>query len=126
MWKDLLLSLEQLGTINRGLHEGRCGHDAQILTLVEELKYDICYCSRKSLINFDNNIASCYNCKLPNVSSLVVKKKGLHKNIIFVHAQTLKKAKYRLKTALGVSNEYYQHFITFPIYSSSQGATKSP
>eukprot|EP00957_Ditylum_brightwellii_P126767 9662870-Ditylum_brightwellii.AAC.1 len=44
---------------------------------------------------------------------------------MFVHAQTLQKVKYRLKTALGVSEEYYQHCITFPIYGIGQGATDS-
>jgi hypothetical protein len=47
MWKDLLSSSEKRGTLNRGLHRGRCSHDAQTLSLIEELKYDICYCSRK-------------------------------------------------------------------------------
>eukprot|EP00957_Ditylum_brightwellii_P065686 4982101-Ditylum_brightwellii.AAC.1 len=51
MWKDSLSSSEKRGTLNRGLHGGRRGHDAQTLSLIEELKYDICYCSRKSLIS---------------------------------------------------------------------------
>eukprot|EP00957_Ditylum_brightwellii_P098896 7534087-Ditylum_brightwellii.AAC.1 len=37
----------------------------------------------------------------------------------------LDQAKYRLKTALGVSKEYCQHCKTFPIYGSGQGATNS-
>eukprot|EP00957_Ditylum_brightwellii_P145793 11101774-Ditylum_brightwellii.AAC.1 len=45
---------------------------------------------------------------------------------MLVHATTLEKAKYRLKTALGVSDEYYPHCKTLPIYSSGQGATNSP
>eukprot|EP00957_Ditylum_brightwellii_P202934 15332488-Ditylum_brightwellii.AAC.1 len=113
MWRDLLSSSEKCSTINRGLHNGRHGHNAQMLFLTEELKYDKCYCSRKLLINFDNNAASCYDQILPNVSSLVAREKGLHKNVTFVHAQTLKEAKYRLKTALGVRNKYYQHCITW-------------
>jgi len=58
-------------------------------------------------------------------SSLVARENGLHKNVTFFHAQTLEQAKYRLKTALGVSEEYYQACTTFPIYGSGQGATKS-
>eukprot|EP00957_Ditylum_brightwellii_P183685 13990943-Ditylum_brightwellii.AAC.1 len=50
----------------------------------------------------------------------------MHKNVMFVHAITLEKVKYRLKTALGVSDGYYSHFKTFPIYGSGQGATNSP
>eukprot|EP00957_Ditylum_brightwellii_P177656 13531912-Ditylum_brightwellii.AAC.1 len=44
MWKDLPSSSKECSTLNRGLHGGRCSHDAQTLSLVEELKYDICYC----------------------------------------------------------------------------------
>eukprot|EP00957_Ditylum_brightwellii_P033219 2516902-Ditylum_brightwellii.AAC.1 len=125
MWRDLLLSSEKRGIINRGLHGDRRGHNAQTLSLIEELNYDICYCSRKLLNNSGNNTGSCYNQILPNVSSLVARKKGLQNNVTFVHAQTLKEVKYILKTALGVSNEYYQHCTTLLIYGSRQGATNS-
>eukprot|EP00957_Ditylum_brightwellii_P181486 13824447-Ditylum_brightwellii.AAC.1 len=74
MWKDLLSSSEKRGTLNRGLHGGRRSHGAQTLSLIEELKYNICYNSRKSLINFDNDAASCYDMMLPNISSLVPSK----------------------------------------------------
>eukprot|EP00957_Ditylum_brightwellii_P089952 6850089-Ditylum_brightwellii.AAC.1 len=126
MWKALLSSSKKHGTLNRGLHGGRQDHDTQTLSLIEELKYDICYCSRKLLINFDNNAASCYDWILPNVYSLLARKKDLHKNVTFIHAQAQKEAKYRLKTALGVSNKYYQHCTIFSIYSSGRGATNSP
>eukprot|EP00957_Ditylum_brightwellii_P136315 10395754-Ditylum_brightwellii.AAC.2 len=109
MRKDLLSSSEKRGILNRGLHGDRHGHNAQTLSLIKELKYDICYCSKKSLINFDNDAVSCYDQRLPNVSSLVM----------------LEQAKYRLKTALEVSDEYYQHCTTFLIYGSEQGATNS-
>eukprot|EP00957_Ditylum_brightwellii_P178768 13617200-Ditylum_brightwellii.AAC.1 len=82
--------------------------------------------SCKSLINFDNNAASCYDRILPNISSLVVRKRGMHKNVTFVHATTLEKAKHRLKTALCVSEGYYSPCKTFPIYGSGKGATNSP
>eukprot|EP00957_Ditylum_brightwellii_P115386 8800368-Ditylum_brightwellii.AAC.1 len=125
MWKDLFYSSEKRGTLNKGLCGGRCGHNAQTISLIKELKYDICYCLRKPLVNFDNDAASCYDQILSNVSSLVARKKGLDKNITFVNAQMLEQTKYRLKTVLGVSNEYYQHCTTFPIYGSGQGATNS-
>ena len=121
-----MASAEKRSLLNKGLYGGRKGYDAKTLSLIEELKYDISYSSRKSLINFDNDAASCYDRILPNVSSLVARKFGMHKNVTFVHAKTLENAKYRLKTALGVSDEYYQHCKLFPIYGSGQGATNSP
>eukprot|EP00957_Ditylum_brightwellii_P159116 12109756-Ditylum_brightwellii.AAC.1 len=125
-WQDLVATAEQRGLLNQGLYGGQKGYNAKMLLLMEELKYDISCSSKKSLINFDNNTVSCYNQILPNVSSLVAQNFGLHKNVTFTHATTLEKAKYCLETALGVSDEYYQHCLLYPIYGSGQGATNSP
>eukprot|EP00957_Ditylum_brightwellii_P211107 15365761-Ditylum_brightwellii.AAC.1 len=70
IWKELVEEFEKNNTINHGLHGGHWGHDAQTLSLIKELNHDILYSSCKSLENFDNNVASCYNHILPNVSSL--------------------------------------------------------
>eukprot|EP00957_Ditylum_brightwellii_P144635 11018172-Ditylum_brightwellii.AAC.1 len=43
-------------------------------------------------------------------------------NITLIAAAT----QYRLKTALGESEEYYSHCEVFPIYESGQGTTNSP
>eukprot|EP00957_Ditylum_brightwellii_P130416 9948917-Ditylum_brightwellii.AAC.1 len=75
IWKELIEEAEKRGTINRGLHCGWQGHDAKILSLVEELKCDISYSSRKLLISFDNDAASYYNRIPPNISSLLSRKK---------------------------------------------------
>eukprot|EP00957_Ditylum_brightwellii_P207150 15351704-Ditylum_brightwellii.AAC.1 len=51
---------------------------------------------------------------------------GLHKNITFVHTKTLKEARFKLKTTLGVSNSFYSQSEIFPIYGTGQGSTKLP
>eukprot|EP00957_Ditylum_brightwellii_P173845 13235002-Ditylum_brightwellii.AAC.1 len=88
--------------------------------------YDVSYSSCKSLVNFDSDAASCYDCILPNVSSLVTRKKSLSKDVTVVHATTLEEAKYWLKTTLGVSDSYYFHCQIYPIYDSGQSVTNSP
>eukprot|EP00957_Ditylum_brightwellii_P089578 6822991-Ditylum_brightwellii.AAC.1 len=45
---------------------------------------------------------------------------------MFVNAQTLAEDKFKLKTALGVSDEFYQHCQASPIYDMGQGSTNSP
>eukprot|EP00957_Ditylum_brightwellii_P120871 9218500-Ditylum_brightwellii.AAC.1 len=89
---------------------GQAGHDANTLTLVEELKNDICHCSCNSLVNFDNDAATCYDRIVPNIANLIGCKKGLHRNLTFVHASALAEAKFKFKTALGVSDDFYQHY----------------
>jgi hypothetical protein len=49
----------------------------------------------------------------------------LHQNVCLVHARTLQEARCLLKTQLGVSNEFYSHYIAFPIYRTGQGSGKS-
>eukprot|EP00957_Ditylum_brightwellii_P176879 13473354-Ditylum_brightwellii.AAC.1 len=93
---------------------------------MEEMKNEISHCSQKLLVNFDNDAAVCYDRIILNVANLIGRKKGLHKNITFVHAKTLAKAKFKLKTALGVSDDNYQHCEMFPIYGTGQGSTNSP
>eukprot|EP00957_Ditylum_brightwellii_P132245 10083907-Ditylum_brightwellii.AAC.1 len=78
--------------INSALHGGRQGHDAQTLSLIKELKYDICYSSHKLLINFDNDAGSCYDRIPPYISSLITQKKGMDKNVTFVYAKMLQDA----------------------------------
>eukprot|EP00957_Ditylum_brightwellii_P051005 3867989-Ditylum_brightwellii.AAC.1 len=68
--------------LHPGQFGGRQGKDAQMLTLIEELKDDISYSSRKDIINFDNDVASCYDWIIPSLASLVAWKKGLHKNVM--------------------------------------------
>eukprot|EP00957_Ditylum_brightwellii_P094149 7168106-Ditylum_brightwellii.AAC.1 len=54
------------------------------------------------------------------------KKKGLHWNVTFVHAKTPEEAKFKLKTALGVSESFDTHSQVFLIYSTGQGIINLP
>eukprot|EP00957_Ditylum_brightwellii_P146497 11153434-Ditylum_brightwellii.AAC.1 len=93
---------------------------------MEEMKNKISHCSQKLLVKFDNNAAACYDRIIPNVANLIGHKKGLHRNITFVHAKTLAEVKFKLKAALEVSDDYYQHYKMFPIYSTGQGSINPP
>eukprot|EP00957_Ditylum_brightwellii_P043840 3324178-Ditylum_brightwellii.AAC.1 len=100
MWRKLVKSSKERFTINDGKIGGRAGHDENTLTLIKELKNDIYHCNQKSLINFDNDTAAHYDRIVPNIANLIGWKKGLHRNLTFVHASTLAEAKFRLKKAL--------------------------
>ena len=53
-------------------------------------------------------------------------KYGIHKDIVFVHASTLKEAEFKLKTSRKVSDTSYKHCLKFPIHGTGQGSTNSP
>jgi hypothetical protein len=90
------------------------------------MKNEICHATRKYLINFDNDTASCYDRIIPALASLIDRKFGLHRNVVFVHATTLKETKYKLKTSLGVSEEFYENCEAYPIDGTGQGSGNSP
>ncbi len=73
------------------------------------LKNDIAYAPRTSLTHCDNDAASCYGQLIPALASLLGRGLGLHRNVIFVNASTLQQAKYKLRTAMGISDDYTTH-----------------
>eukprot|EP00957_Ditylum_brightwellii_P009501 716574-Ditylum_brightwellii.AAC.1 len=119
-WQNLIKSSEKQQTLNISQVGGCPGCDANMLTVVEELKTDNCQCSRKVLINFDNNTALCYDQIIPNLTNLIGRKKRLHHNTMFVHLKKLSEEKYKLNTELGASKDFYQCCSVFLIYGTGQ------
>jgi hypothetical protein len=78
------------------------------------------------LVKFDNDATSCYNRILAAIASITSRKYGIHKNAAFVMATTLQEARYKLKTALGVTESFYKHCETHPIHGTGQGSQNSP
>jgi hypothetical protein len=125
-WRQLLQHANLHGYLNNGLFGGRPGCEAQSLVFLEELKYDTSYCSRRTLFNFDNDATSCYDRIIIALASIVNRKYGLHKRLVALHANTLKQARFHLRTINGISTESYTHCLQFPIYGSGQGSGNSP
>jgi hypothetical protein len=125
-WQNLISNAETHHLLHPGQYGSLPGRDALIPAFIEEMKNKISYATCKSLINFDNDAASCYDRIIPALASLIGRKFGLHKNVVFVHATTLAETKYKLKTSLGVSEEFYENCQAFPIYGTGQGSGNSP
>jgi len=125
-WRRLLHHADREGLIHAGQYGGRPGCEAQSLTFLEELKYDITYLSRRTIFNFDNDAMSCYDRIIIALASIINRKYGQHRNIVAVHAKTLEDARYKLRTAKGISDLEYSHSSAFPLHGSGQGAGNSP
>jgi hypothetical protein len=78
------------------------------------------------LLNLDNDASSCYDRIIVSLSSLINRKYGQHRQIVLVNALTLKQAKYKLKTELGVSEKSYTNSTIFPLHGTGQGSGNSP
>jgi hypothetical protein len=125
-WRQLLQSADNKALLNPGQYGGRPGCEAQSLTLLEELKYDLSYLTRRSMVNFDNDATACYDRIVVPLASLINRKYGMHRQIVAIHASTLQQDQFRLKTATGVSALHYSHCDQFPIHGTGQGSGNSP
>ena len=125
-WRRLLRETDNKQLLHPGQYGGRPGCEAQSLTLLEELKYDLAYLTRRTLVIFDNDASSCYDRILVPFASLINRRYGMHRNVVAVHAMTLQQAIFRLKTASGMSDISYQHCAQFPIHGTGQGSGNSP
>jgi hypothetical protein len=125
-WRQLMKAADESGHLHDGQFGGRPGYEAQFLTLLEELKYDIAYASRRSLFQFDNDAMSCYDRIILALASIISRKYGQHRQVVLVHAKTLEEARYRLRMALNLSATEYSHCMQFPLYGSGQGSGNSP
>jgi hypothetical protein len=125
-WRHLLQRADATHLLNVGQYGGRPGCEAQSLTLLEELKYDLSYLTRRTLINFDNDASSCYDRIVVSLASIINRKYGMHRKVVAVHAATLQNAQFHLKTASGISTTHYSPSTRFPIYGTGQGSGNSP
>ena len=100
-WRQMLHKANNDNLIHEGQYGGRPGCEAQSLTLLEELKYDLSYLTRRSLFNFDNDASSCYDRIIVPLASVINRKYGMHRSIVATHAKTLQEARFHLKTLLG-------------------------
>ena len=87
---------------------------------------EISIATRKAHIKFDNDTTSCYDRILPQLAAIVGRKFGLAKELVTLNNETLRQARYKLRTALGVSDTHYSHTPTRPIYGTGQGSGNSP
>ncbi|MFM8621857.1 MAG: hypothetical protein ACKOB3_00515, partial [Holophagaceae bacterium] len=125
-WRQLLQAADRLGLVNVNQYGGRPGREATTLALMEELKIDISYSTRRTLITFDNDAASCYDRIIPSFASLINRKYGMPRQLTQIHGQMLRQAEYRLRTPKGISETSYSHTNELPIYGSGQGSGNSP
>ena len=125
-WRALLHHVCDNRLINKACYGTMPGHGSLDPVFIKELEYEMARLTRRPLIHFDNDAASCYDripCFLANLAS---RKYGMDKRVCIVQARTLEQAKYYLKTKFGISDEYAQHTQLCPWFGTGQGSGNSP
>jgi hypothetical protein len=125
-WREGMHKALKTKALHQGQYGGLPGRDCTSLTYLEELRFDYSKLTRYSVANFDNDATACYDRILCAVASLAGRKYGIHKDVIFIHAQTLEEAEFKLKSSTKVSETTYRHCIKFPIHGTGQGSSNSP
>lgn len=74
----------------------------------------------------DNDAKSCYDRILCSLAMIISQYFGISNTSASVQANTLRKMKFRLRTALGTSVNTYQHTVSTPIHGTGQGSCASP
>ena len=126
IWREAIQHAQQIGKINQGQYGGCSSKDCTSVTYLEELRRDSSILTRASYANSDNDAASCYDYILMSVTSLLGRKYGVYKKIVFVQAATLKEAKYKLNLSSKTSTASYRLCKKFPIHGTGQGLENSP
>jgi hypothetical protein len=112
-----------LGDRQDGFRKGR----STIRTLLQnEIFHD--YNKRHRINNFVGmtDISGCFDRIIPSIISMLNVKNGCPPEVVKMHADTLSKARYYLKTKNGISDTYYSHSDETPVYGNGQGAGDSP
>ena len=125
-WRKLIKQCDDSKLLNDGQYGGVPGRSLVMPTILEELQYEICQASRRPLIHTDYDATACYDRVIMNIGGLIARCFGQHRSVVFINGNTLKEAKYLLKTQLKVPKKFYQHSLVFPIYGCGQGAGNLP
>ena len=125
-WRQALHHAEDTNIINKGLYGSRPGRSAITPVNIEIMQHAIYQLSMKSGINLDLDATSCYDRILAKVANLSSRRMGMNASVVLVNCQTLEQARFRIKTTMGVSKNWYTHSDAFPIHGTGQGSGNSP
>ena len=116
--KHMLLNTGQFGSV-----PGRTTLEPIMLT---QLTNDNCRILRRSLARFDNDASACFDRIIIPLAMLAARRCGMSEDAIRIHAETLEKMKYSVKTQFGTSLESYEGTKTEPLFGTGQGSGASP
>ena len=104
---------------------GRPKYSSDIATLLGIVISDIHKISGRTIVILRNNATACFGRMIPNLITFCSRAYEVPDKVCELQPKTLQTMTYKVQTALGISEEQYQHSETEPIYGSGQGAGHS-
>ena len=125
-WRETLHHAEDELLLHPDAYGSRPARSAHDPVAMEIWRNGIYRTSMKTGINMDLDATSCYDRILPPVASICSRRMGIHPRVAQLNSRMLEKARFHLKTSLGISTSSYTHCPDNPIYGTGQGSGNSP
>jgi hypothetical protein len=119
LWdRKLVWNAHVTGKLNDGQAGSRPGTRCVDVVIHKEMKYLYAKLTRTGMATMDNDAKSCYDRIICNLVMLVSKNFGMSSSACNTHATTLKNMRFRLRTALGDSEQVYNQTEATPVDGS--------
>jgi hypothetical protein len=127
LWaRRLTWNAHKQGSLHPSQAGSRPGRKAIDLVIFKEQKYLYSTLTRTNLLTMDNDAKACYDRIICNLAMLISQYYGMPQHACKTQAKTIEQMKFYIRTAIGISDESYQHTTETPIHGSGQGSCASP
>ena len=117
---------EKHNLLHPGSYGARPGRTSTDPPFIAALQIELSTLSRTSLALAPNDASQCYDRILSSTATLSSISHGMAPTAARCIGNTLCSARYHLKTSLSISNNFWQHSPSTPIYGTGQGSGISP
>ena len=105
---------------------GRPNRECEDVLMIKELTYQVAAMSRTDLATFDNDASACYDRIVTRFALLCCRAHGVPEGPCKMTAEVLDNVIHKIKTAYGISEEYYNNTPDTPIHGVGQGSQDGP
>jgi hypothetical protein len=124
--KCLVYQGEDNNCFGKQQHGSRPQHQAINVVHMETLTYDLTRILQPSLIMFDNDVTGCFDRIIISLAMIAALRLSMPCSMARMHSSVLLHMKYFVKTAHGISTEFYRVLRNYPLYGTGQGSGASP
>ena len=112
--------------IHPGQHGSVPGKTTMDPIMLNQLTTDLCRLTKSNYAHFDNDASACYDRIIVPLAMLAARRCGMQQEAVQVHATTLQRMRYKVKTAYGISEDTYTGNMEQPLFGTGQGSGASP
>jgi hypothetical protein len=116
--KHRLLNTGQFGSVP--------GHTSLEPIMLTQFTNDNCRILRKTLARFDNDASACFDRITVPLAMAAARRCGMSNESVQIHAETLERMEYSVKTMFGISTAKYSGTPDEPLFGTGQGSGASP